>query len=220
MIRKASILGLSMLLGACATAAGHHPAPALPTENFTLQTASTVDQIALAPHAEGLSAAQRAAVADLAQRFHSAGGEVITVQSATGGDEAATKSAWNVKAALEQAGVPAERVRLGAYTAADPAAAPVLASFKVLSAVVPQCGREWNDLTATRDNRAYADFGCSVTANLAAQIANPRDIGGPAAADPADAGRRSVVLDKYRKGEMTASAKDASADGKVAQVVQ
>lgn len=220
MIRKASILVLAALLGACATSAGDHPMAALSTENYKLQAAPTVDQIALAPHAEGLSPAQRAAVADLAQRFAVAGADVITVQSASGGDETAVRSAMNVKAALELAGVPGERVRLGVYTAGDPAAAPVLASFKALAAVVPQCGREWNDLTATRDNRAYADFGCSVTANMAAQIANPRDIAGAAAMDAADAGRRSVVLDKYRKGEVTASQTNDQADGRVATVVQ
>lgn len=220
MIRMASILAFSALLGACATSAGDTPPPALPTENFVLRAAPSVDQIALAPRADGLSAAQQAAVAQLAARFNAAGGEVLTVQSAAGGGEVALRSAMNVKAAIEQAGVPGHQVRLGVYTAGDAAGAPVLAGYRVLAAVVPQCGRYWGDLTATRDNRAYADFGCAVTANMAAQIADPRDIAGGSAVDPADATRRSVVLDKYRKGDVTATKSDDQANGQVAKVIQ
>ena len=53
-----------------------------------------------------------------------------------------------------------------------------------------------------------------MTANIAAQIANPRDLIAPAVMTPGDNGRRAVVLDKYRKGDITSSAKDDQADGK------
>jgi pilus assembly protein CpaD len=55
---------------------------------------------------------------------------------------------------------------------------------------------------------------------MAAQIENPRDIAGPRKADPADAARRSVVLDKYRQGEVTASKTDPNANGHVSTAVQ
>ena len=56
--------------------------------------------------------------------------------------------------------------------------------------------------------------------NVAVQVANPGDLRGPSATTPADAQRRGVVLDKYRKGETTASARDEQAAGDVSKVVK
>jgi len=70
---------------------------------------------------------------------------------------------------------------------------------------VPQCGTEWGNLGRTGDNQSASNFGCAVNANLAAQIADPRDIAGPRAMTPASAGRRTVVFDKYAAGEQTAA---------------
>jgi pilus assembly protein CpaD len=73
---------------------------------------------------------------------------------------------------------------------------------------VPQCGTQWGSLTRTGDNQSAANFGCAVTANLAAQIADPRDIVSPRAMTPADAQRRAVVFDQYVKGEPTAAGRE------------
>ncbi|HEY2743800.1 MAG TPA: CpaD family pilus assembly lipoprotein [Polyangia bacterium] len=53
---------------------------------------------------------------------------------------------------------------------------------------------------------------------MAAQIANPRDLIAPRDMTPADATRRSVVLDKYRKGESTATASPEANKGKISDV--
>jgi pilus assembly protein CpaD len=58
-----------------------------------------------------------------------------------------------------------------------------------------------------------------VTANLAAQVANPEDLLGPRDETPIDSGRRATVLDKYRKGEVTSSAKDEQSNGVVSKAV-
>ncbi len=66
------------------------------------------------------------------------------------------------------------------------------------------CGH-WDDLTATGANDSYANFGCAVNANMAAQIARPSDIAHPRAEDAPDSERRLIVLDKYRQGKVTAA---------------
>jgi len=81
----------------------------------------------------------------------------------------------------------------------------VLVGFDTVRAVVPTCGTAWTNLARTGSNAGQANFGCAVNANLAAQIANPRDIVTPRTMTPADAGRRAVVFDAYRKGEQTAA---------------
>jgi pilus assembly protein CpaD len=97
--------------------------------------------------------------------------------------------------------------------------APILVGFTGFEAVVPQCGQVWNNLMATRDNRVQSNFGCAVTANMAAQIANPSDIVTPQPMDPADATRRSVVMGKYRAGEITSTARDSNSSGAISRVV-
>ena len=54
----------------------------------------------------------------------------------------------------------------------------------------PDCGRSWSNLAAVDDNREYAEFGCALTANIAAQLGNPADLVNPRAAD--DAERRAA----------------------------
>lgn len=212
--RTLALMGLAaaLLAGCGTTAGGEGPMPLTPTARYPLRAEAAVQEIALAPRADGLSAAQRAALGDLALR---AGDKPITVRAPAGGDPVATRSAFNAKAALEDMGV--SGVRMASYDAPD-GRAPVLVGFVGYEAVVQRCG-DWNNLAATRDNATQSNFGCAVQANLAAQIADPADIVTPQGSDPADATRRSVVLGKYRAGEITSAETDDRSSGAVSRVV-
>lgn len=181
--------------------------PLTPTSRYSLQVEPGLDRIALAVHEAGLSAAQQAALADLVTRFAVEGAPALVVEAPAGGDPVANQAAWNVKAGLLAAGAPDHLIRVVSYAGPDPRA-PILAGFETLRAAVPQCGTQWGNLSRTGDNQSASNFGCAVTANLAAQIANPRDIVSPRVMTPADAQRRSVVFDHYGKGEQTASARE------------
>jgi pilus assembly protein CpaD len=54
--------------------------------------------------------------------------------------------------------------------------------------------------------------------NIAAQIAEPRDLVGPRPATPSDATRRNTVLDNYEKGKVTAAEKTQDQSVKVSGV--
>ncbi|MET4683951.1 pilus assembly protein CpaD [Brevundimonas faecalis] len=205
-IRAASALLAAGVLAGCAggpASLGGEP-PLTPTSRFTLQVEPGLDRIALAVRDDGLSSNQQAALADLVQRFAMEGAPALVVEAPSGGDPAANQAAWNVKAALTASGVPEAMIQVVSYAAPDPRA-PVLAGFETVRAVVPQCGTRWGSLGRTGDNQSSANFGCAVTANLAAQISNPRDIVAPRTMSPGDAGRRSVVFDAYRKGVQTSA---------------
>lgn len=101
-------------------------------------------------------------------------------------------------------GIPEDYIRVVSYQAPHPRA-PVLAGFETVKAVVPQCGRAWGSLTRTGDNLPASNFGCAITANLAAQVAHPRDLDQPRALAPADPQRRAVVFERYVAGEATSS---------------
>lgn len=214
-IRSLAIAGLATVLAACTTtAAGTGPAPVNSGSQYQLQAEAVAQEIALAPRADGLSPAQRAALGDLALR---SGGKPITIRAPAGGDPVAVRSAFNAKAALEGMGVPSTNVRMASYDAPD-GGSPILVGYVGYEAVIPRCGN-WENLTATRDNRVQSNFGCAITANMAAQIANPADIVAPREMDPADAQRRSTVLERYRAGQITAAETDQRSSGQVSRVV-
>ena len=213
------ILGSAVVaLGACATAPSG-PIPINPTSRYTLQVEPGVDRIALAVHEQGLSASQHAALRDLAHRFAYEGAPAIIVEAPSGGDPIAGEHAWRIKAALEAEGLHPDAVIVQAYPAPNPRA-PVLAGFETLQAYVPQCGREWSPFTATGSNQPNTNFGCATTANMAAQIANPRDILRPRDMTPPDGNRRATVFDSYRAGEQTSADQEPLVGQAVAQAVE
>ncbi len=194
-----------------APAEGLGPTPLTPTSRFSLQVEPGLDRVALAVHETGLSSNQALALRDMVNRFAAEGAPTLTVEAPSGDDPVSSDIAWRIKGALEAEGVPPYRVRVVTYHAPDPRA-PVLVGFETLRAVVPQCGQEWTNLARTGNNAGSANFGCAVNANLAAQIANPRDIVTPRAMTPADAGRRTVVFDRYHSGARTAAERELLVD--------
>ena len=212
-------LALALALCACAPGAGSlGPAPLTPTSRWALQVEEGLDRIALAVHDTGLSPNQRAALSALAGRFAAAQGDVVVIQGPSGDDPVSAEAAWSTRAALLDMGVPAERIRLEGYHAPHPRA-PVLAGFTTVQASVPRCGTAWESLSRTGSNRSQSNFGCAVNANLAAQIADPRDIVQPRAMTPGDAGRRAVVFDNYRQGEATSAPQEELVRSRVSQAV-
>jgi pilus assembly protein CpaD len=69
------------------------------------------------------------------------------------------------------------------------------------------CGDWSEDLSYTIDNHSAANFGCANQHNLAAMVADPRDILGPRPMDAADGRRRQTVITNYDAGTATAAAK-------------
>jgi len=202
------------LLAGCAggpASLGGEP-PLTPTSRYALQVEPGLDRIALAVHEAGLSANQQAALDQLVARYGAAGAPALVIEAPGGGDEVAVRTAWDVRAAAQAAGVPAERIQVVSYAAPDPRA-PVLVGYETLQASVPRCGTAWGSLGRTGDNMSASNFGCAVTANLAAQIADPRDIVSPRPMTPTDAGRRSVVYQTYRAGEQTSAPQEALVAG-------
>jgi pilus assembly protein CpaD len=201
------LMASALLLAACSGAQGSGPIPLTPTSRFALQVEPGVERVALAVHETGLSANQTQALRDMVNRFAEEGAPVLRVEAPSGDDPVASDVAWRIKAMLEASGVPAHQVQLVTYFAPDPRA-PVLVGFDTVRAAVPRCGTSWTNLGRTGANAGYENFGCAVNANLAAQIADPRDIVGPRAVTPASAARRAVVFDRYRVGEPTSATRE------------
>ena len=222
---RSAVLSRMLALAACAgmvsacASTGALPPPLTPTSRYVLQVEPGMDRIALAVHDQGLSGNQQAALAALAGRFAASRADVIRVEAPAGDDPAAARAAWGVRDALAALGVPAERVLVTAYAAPDPRA-PVLVGFETLRAHVPQCAGRIGDLARNASNEPDTGFGCAVTANMAAQIANPRDIVIPRDMTAPDAPRRATVLDAYRIGEVTSAELEPLVEGRISEAVE
>ena len=76
-------------------------------------------------------------------------------------------------------------------------------SYITYTARAESCGDWSENLAFTADNITPKNFGCSVQHNIAAMVANPRDLLGPGPMGPVDTNRRAVVMEHYQKGEIT-----------------
>lgn len=80
-------------------------------------------------------------------------------------------------------------------------------SYISYSASAESCG-DWSENEAfTADNLTPRNFGCSVQHNIAAMVADPRDLLGPTRRGEVDTARRGTVLDAYEKGQTTQALK-------------
>ena len=103
---------------------------------------------------------------------------------------------------LLEGGVSRNQIMVGAANAPGPSD-DIRITYIRYVAESPACG-DWSDsLTRTASNTRPANFGCATQRNVAAMIADPRDLLSPDNSGQADAQRRITVLDRYRRGEPT-----------------
>ena len=141
----------------------------------------------------------------------------ILVPSGSANESTANHMASKIRRIVTAQG--GARAHIRAYSVNDPkAVAPIRLSYVSVKASVHQCGR-WPDNIAANFNRtdSYWEYGCATQSNLAAMISNPSDLIHPRTMTPADQVRRGTVLDKYRQGEATGSAKEES-DASISEI--
>jgi pilus assembly protein CpaD len=134
---------------------------------------------------------------------------------------AATAALGQIKKLLAAHGVDKGSVQYTSYKPAEgDNQAPITLSFVTYVANAAECGGNWSEnLAFTPRNMPWPEFGCSTQHNFAAIVADPRDLIEPRTSDPADAMRRSTVLEKYREGVPTRTADESDADsGRVSTV--
>ena len=187
-----------------------------PLDQYAIAVDQSPDLLSLSVHPAGVSANQRAALQAYAQRWRDAGAtQPVVVQAPRNSAEPSDPhaAAVGIAALLNALGVPPASLRVADYDAEGRPGAPVTVRYERYEAHGPDCLQGWDNLVATKSNGPSRHFGCAATANLAAMIADPHDLERPAPTAPADSVRRAIVLDRYRQGAVTSSAKDAQANG-------
>lgn len=120
---------------------------------------------------------------------------------------------------LADMGVPRSRVLVGTKDVAD-GDTRVELGFIGYGAHVDKCGDWSENVAATGENEPMPNFGCAVQNNIAAMVADPRDLLQPRTMGDADTPRRTAVMGHYGKGEVTGATKSAEQSSVVSDVKQ
>ncbi len=159
------------------------------------------------------SAEDEARVESFARAYREFGHGTLLLSVPSGGAEeaAATHLAQAVRRRLAEGGVPFSAIVSASYeaqpageTKSDPKPAPLVLTFTRYTAAAPACAPAYLfDYADGSPKDAPKNFGCAVSANLAAMIADPADLLKPRPSEPRDGDRRQAVLDRYRAGAQT-----------------
>jgi pilus assembly protein CpaD len=223
-LMRAPLFASLALAALCAGvgAARADPAPLTSIENHAIEVKTAPLELMLAAHASGLSMAQTEALRDFSWRWMNGGRSPITVNAPEHGPDSAAvyRTASAARDYLIDQGVPAPAIQIVGYDASGDERAPVKIGFSHYVAEGPQCGLSWSNLSDTRSNTAYPEFGCAVTANFAAQVADSADFLHPRTTDPIDSSRREAEMGLYRSGQTTGTPLDNQANAALSTVGQ
>ncbi|MCH8859019.1 MAG: CpaD family pilus assembly protein [Proteobacteria bacterium] len=215
-IYRASAIFLALLACACTTPSWKSVGPG---EHYALRFPITVSptmrtlRVPFGGYGAGVDANNSVQLQGFIREYMDQGVGAISVSAPEGWEEPARDYAEELVAM----GVPRTRIMIGT----DPAprvGAEILVSFVRYVAESPKCG-DWSaNLGQTSSNAPAPNFGCATQHNIAAMVADPRDLVAPGRLGPNDVTRRVAIIDKYREGTPTPAEKTAEQSAAVSQV--
>ena len=236
-IRRRSRAALRLLAagGLAAILSGCYQAPRVAQEKYqvdyrqrhpiTLKDGERTVEVFIGRNRGGLTPSQRADVLSFAQlwRREATSGIIVDVPQGGPTDHAAADSMREIHSIFAASGVPRNAVHLRGYRPPATSLASIKINYSKLVAEAGPCGQWPSDLGTSPDpaymeNRPYWNLGCASQRNLAAMVDNPADLVQPRGESPSYTARRSVAIDKYRKGESPSGKYDGYAAGKISDI--
>lgn len=144
---------------------------------ITVDRQTVTLEVPVEPSLNGLSRDMHAKLDGFltAYRTRGHGPVTVTVPTNTGRDLDAQQTAANIRSALNSYGLDFAAMRGASYISNAPNA-KVLVTFSRYVASGPECGAYINDALSRLNNQPSSDFGCASQTNLAAMVADPRDL--------------------------------------------
>jgi len=141
------------------------------------------------------------------------GNGAISIAAPAGMDASAAIQYFGER--LAAAGVPRDRILVGTNGGGD---GKVELGYIGYDAQTAACG-DWSaNYGDTASNRVSPNLGCATQHNLAAMVADPRDLVAPQPMGPGDAARRATVYGNYKDGKPTGATLTPDQSGAVADV--
>lgn len=180
-------------------------------------------EVAIDAQASELSSSDRARIreflAGYVKRGH--GPLVLSMPQVSANPQLAVAAVAEARAIAWDLGVEYEEMTGRAHGAGSPISEPMILAYQSYEAIAPYCPpKSTVDFSNIDSNNQLPTLGCSVRTNLAAMIIDPGDLLGKRALDPSDLSRREVILEKFRAGETTASARSNQESGAVSSAVR
>lgn len=221
--------GLAALLAGCnqtKVSQSEYPTDYRLRHPITLAEGDRTVEVFVGRNRGGLSPAQRADVLAFAQlwRRESTSGIVVEVPQGAPTAAASADSMREIHSIFAASGVPRNAVFVRNYRPMDAALTSIKINYSKMTASAGPCGQWPGDLGPAQDasyseNRPFWNLGCANQRNLAAMVDNPSDLVQPRGEGPAYNGRRTVAIDKYRKGDNPNGAYGAAYEtGKISDV--
>jgi pilus assembly protein CpaD len=205
---------MSVLVAGCAYPV-NGPEAAVPyTERFPITVAPQIQTLRVGVDAEGLDPASMTDLERFARDYLRNGSGSVRVSTTRRLPDAANVVAER----LVDFGIPRNRILTGIDDVPN-AADEVKLTYIGYQAHVEPCGDWSSNLGYSSANLPSPNLGCATQHNLAAMVADPRDLATPKPLGPEDVQRRLTILDKYRKGEETLAAKSGEQSGVVSKAV-
>ncbi|HEY3637219.1 MAG TPA: CpaD family pilus assembly lipoprotein [Rhizomicrobium sp.] len=197
-----------LLAGSCAapTNDGTVFADGLRNHPITVAPHYETVRVAFSDVSAGLSPEDESKLVNFVENYQSGGEGAISVSVPSGPSSSAALGYFGEH--LAHLGVPRSRIMVGTHDAAN-GDTHIEIGYITYSAKTDPCGQWTQDAADTANNLPMPDFGCSVQHNIAAMVAEPRDLLTPRGMGAADATRRETVIGTYEKAQATASQKSA-----------
>lgn len=216
----------ALMLSACA---GGFPqqteayyVPAAHYERYPIEVEKGSVTMEVSARQETLSNEELDDLKRFARHYEASGSGVLVIArpSSAPGDVKAAGVAARIDQEIRKAGIQGNRIAHRTYSPRGRGQAPVVVAFERHVASTRSC-EPWNkDVADNYENDPLPNLGCATQHNIAAMVANPRDLETPRAMDRASAARRSDVLGKYERGQPTPTPRTDADSGRVSQVLR
>ncbi len=174
--------------------------PPLHYQRYPIEVAKGTVKLDVPVRSGRLTPAQEDAVVRFAQQARSHDAQRVYIRRA-GGSVSADVLAGRITEILRRQGIPPAVMSHSTFNGAG----PVRISYSRHFATTAECGDWSTNLAATSANEPYANLGCTQQHNIAAMVANPKDLVTPRTATAPDSTRRGQVLKDYREPKNTAT---------------
>lgn len=175
--------------------------------------------IGLDPTTSDLSSMDKARLRAFADAYLTNGHGPLTITAPSGAqsDHDGEERASDIRKFLNEVGVDWSAINGASYRVGEDKSRELILSYTRYVATPSACGN-WTGLRG-RDyaNLRTPNFGCATQNNLAALVADPRDLVEPADMTPADAQARIRAIRAYREGDVTSSDTDADINAEIAK---
>ncbi len=204
-----AVLLSSAAMAGCMQSGPRFEAPfmlANPAERHPILVSNTQARLDIPVYAGsyGLTRSQESQLYSFLSDYSRNKGSQLVIMAPVGGDERATRAVFtDVKRVLRSRGFTENMVVLQSYSPGYKSALAIRLSYDRFVAQGPTCPDWSENLAFDPNNMPYPNMGCATQRNLAAQVANPRDLVQPANETPRASERRDTVWEKYVNGEPT-----------------